>query len=145
MVETNPVDNIGPRLQPQLQQVGETEGLRWLGVLDTATEHDSPLSLIELVAPNRIVEEVAEVGKQAQVGVDPEELHVLHRVASEVTPSTREAVALGVAAVGPVDLAEPVDQTTGDRSQRESDRWHPTGCDNAIPSTENCDEPRSQE
>ena len=57
-----------------------------------------------------VVEEKAEVGEQAQVGVDAEDLDVLHRAGPGVAPRAGEAVALGVAAVGGVDVAEAADQ-----------------------------------
>src|SRR5262245_7435666 len=78
------------------------------------TEHDALLPLVELIAAGGVVEEVLEVGEEAQVGVETEDLHVLHRAVPRVPPASGETVALGASAVGAVDEPEPVDQTVLD-------------------------------
>src|SRR6266487_5747453 len=64
--------------------------------------------LFELVAV-RMVQEKGEVGKQIQLVLDGIGIEVKFAIAERLVPVEREAVALGLAAVGGVDSAEARD------------------------------------
>src|SRR5262245_21001735 len=93
-------------------------GVERLDMHHISAEHRAPLGLIELVAPRRVVEEVAEVREQIEIGVDAEQLHVLNRVSADAMPGSRKAIALRAAAIGRVDGAESREQTTVDCTSR---------------------------
>src|SRR5262249_44694253 len=83
-----------------------------------SAEDHAMISLRELIALYRIVEEVREVGEELKVGIDPEQLHELRRATADVAIAAGEAVALGDAAVSRVELSEARDETFFDRAQR---------------------------
>ena len=85
---------------------------------DPAARDEPVVRLLELVAVHRIVEKVREVREEIEVVADPVRADLRAHVLASALPLDRPAVAVGVAAVGLVDCAKPVDASRRDRARR---------------------------
>src|SRR5262249_38686106 len=66
-IESDWVDDIGPRLKTELERVIQSEGIDELRMCRRSTEDRAVVGLVELIAASWVVEEEGEVGEERQV------------------------------------------------------------------------------
>ncbi len=96
------------------------------GVIDHAAAEPAIIELVELVAVYGVVEEEGEIRVEVELVGASVDRSPGYAVGSGSLKVRGQAVALGVAAHGGIDEAEPVDQPAVDGASRAPGRSHPS-------------------
>jgi hypothetical protein len=106
VVQAHLADAVAAPLRAEAQQAVEPRNLVAHRMRALRTENAAPVGLLELVALDRVVQEVGEVGEQVEPVVDGVRAELGVAAGSLVEPLARQADALRLAAVRRVQAAE---------------------------------------